>query len=372
MTPQFHEIGLESRIALERLIVLANRDILICVPGLVPKAPSASPKLVDRGFDFVADLLSFMTAQNIAVRVLVPTPDPVLHPGAHRQAWAVASDLVQAVPDDIQVLCAGHAHRPGRIARWRNRRGLSAARAELQATPNAKKTPEQRRVSRGHVPRTAGLAQSFVVIDGTTALFGGFGFDGAPAVCAEVGGSAAAILKQIFQRDWNALTLVDETPLPRASAQLMPAVVTAQPTHTLRCLRTESKPGSDWYPEQDLAQTLRTLVQAFATAQHRVLIRAQSVSDPDLIAALNQVAQRSNISLRLHLPPGQSLPDALGRAVTSAASNHHDPWSSLIVVDENMAILGLPALSRQALRYDTGTALMFRNPRDVNALAMTF
>lgn len=393
----------EGIAALERLVASAESEILLCLIHAQPDTPLTEPRLQERGLETWADLIAWTARRDVAVRIMMCEPDPVMAPLAHQKVWAQASGFANVVSRDAQVICAPHGQRAGPLWRALMPRRMGRAMAALRAMDSGQRTPVQRRIlSRGPEVRAAQIQQSFAVADGRTAILGAFALEGAspPAVAAEPrmvltdDGDLAAALRAHFVQTWSAALDAGAQSLA-ARAEAYDTRARAQTRPELRLLRTVSQPapgGSRLLPEPEVTDLQKVLAKALAAARRFVFIETTMLRDAALIEALVDAAVLGpELQLILVMPerpmgfdverdwekaPAQGLQQraldrlqrsfgvrmALGQPVGARICG------TVVIVDDLIAVMGAFGVSPRSLYTDIGAAVAVRDAERVSGL----
>lgn len=390
----------EAAGAFERLFLSARAELRMAMDLLDPEMPLHTAEGRTTGATW-GDLVIATLRRGVSLQLIMPDPDPVLAPEAHRAAWTAFRLLLArarqaGLAERLDLRVTAHPARASLFARLVGRAERRRRAAKTLAALNAR-TPDARAAELLDMPGFARLLtkgdgslrfgrrallpavnaarhhQQLVVADGRVMILGGF--DPAPAA-----GSYGLRIQKEGPAVAEALAHLEHVLAVTAGA--------AEPLSQRRFLRTLSRPARRLRPTgaEPLRWEIATAHLALAQrARELIYVETRAFTDAALARAFAGAGQmRSGLGMILLLPEAPTNDPAqtaalrilaaafgprlfVGRMV--GARGREDTSQRLTLFDRRAAVITSADLTPAALARDTETGLYLRNGRDVAELS---
>ncbi|KMK66279.1 phospholipase D family protein [Puniceibacterium sp. IMCC21224] len=407
--------------ALERLVASAQKELVLSFRIIDPHTRLRAPELREQGLATWGDLLADAARRGVRLRLILADFDPLFMPDLHRLAWASASGFAEAADGDVQILCARHGQKLGRV--WqlifgsmiREKVGELAQDDPQRLTPVQRKIKDQRPTL---YPVT--LHQKCAVADGRLCVIGGLDInerrfddashDRAPNqtwhdVSMKVSGDFAGTLRAHLADTWNAALEAGAASLA-GRAQPMDNSAIPQSTPDLRLVRTVSRPklgALAFGPTSLITDHIKTLIATIGAARRHIYIETQFLRYQPIAKALADAAANApELQLVILLPAAEDrvlfegtrswdarhghalqmaaldqLQTAYGERVAlvapgqTAEKNHDGPLlygagpiyihSKVLLIDDEVGLVGSANLNGRSMLWDTEASVLFRD-----------
>ena len=160
--------------AFERLAASATSELLLAFRVIDPDTKLRAPELREQGLDDWSDLIAMLGERGVRLRLLISDFDPLFTSDLHRKAWASATRFAEKTTGDVQVLCAPHGQKAGKLWHFAMAPRLFRARKRLRQEDPSRLTPVQEEAIHGKpVLRPVTLHHKFIIADRTACVVGG-------------------------------------------------------------------------------------------------------------------------------------------------------------------------------------------------------
>lgn len=165
---------------LERMVLSAKDEVLLAFRIFDARTALHSDEALSKGLKTWADLFAHTAERGVHIRLLLADFDPVFTPDLHREAWASAGRFESRTVNNpnAEVICALHDCAPAPLWTYMFAPAIAKRRARLRKMPHEHLTPKQLRALSGpYALRPVTLHQKFAVIDQDRAIIGGIDVD---------------------------------------------------------------------------------------------------------------------------------------------------------------------------------------------------
>ncbi|QFT64168.1 phosphatidylserine/phosphatidylglycerophosphate/cardiolipin synthase family protein [Roseivivax sp. THAF30] len=429
MTPKPLITAKEIFPALERMVAAAEEEVFLSFRILDPDTRLRARELTERGLETWADLLAWLSAKGISIRLILTDFDPLFAESLHRGAWASGSKFADRLEGDTQILVAPHAQEVGWLWRSILWRKIAQKLQGLRNQEAEKLTPVQRAFLKLRPKlRPVSIHQKVAVVDNRHCIIGGLdvnerrwdtnahrgeGDKTWHDVSVEIEGDFAEQARAHLVETWNASL---EYGAADVGTKAMPMKVGPRPqgTSDLRLVRTVSAPLRGPFafgPHPRHPEHEKTLKHAFGSAKRHIYLETQFLRHRPLVRALIDAKKaRPELQLVILLPtePERVLYDgdrslnarhahalqtnalndlvkAYGDDVAVVApaqkiATDAEPPESLhgaapiyvhakvVIIDGDFGLVGSANLNGRSLRWDTEASILFRDKAVVRDL----